>query len=85
MNTQRIALDVSKRAECQPILTLRQGDRNGTTLEVAITDNGEEMALAGYTVRLCMRLPDGEHYYSVDGTSQVAPTRHTWRCCTAAR
>ena len=69
MNTQRIDLDVSKRAANQPTLTLRQGDKNGTTLAVGITDCGVAMELADYTVRLCMRLPDDEHYYSVDGVS----------------
>lgn len=69
MNTREIALDISKAAAVAPIVTIRQGDRNATTLKVAVYDNDDAMELAGYTVRLCMKLPDGEHYYSVDGTT----------------
>lgn len=68
MNTQSMTLDISKHGETAPVLVLRQGDRNGTNLNVQITDNGAEMALAGYGVRLCAKLPDGIHYYSVGGT-----------------
>lgn len=69
MNTREITLDISKAAAAAPIVAIRQGDRNATTLKVAVYDNGDAMELAGYTVRLCMKLPDGEHYYSVDGTA----------------
>ena len=70
MNTQSITLDVSKQPQTTPVLHLGQGDMNGTSLAVALFDNGQALALSGYTVRFSMRLPGGEHYYSVNGTAQ---------------
>lgn len=69
MNTREITLDISKAAAVAPIVTIRQGDRNATTLKVAVYDNDAPLDLTGYTVRLCIKLPDNEHYYSVDGTA----------------
>lgn len=68
MNTQSMTLDISKRASAAPILVIRQGDRNGTNIEVSVCDNGRAMDLTRLSARLCMKLPDGEHYYSVDGS-----------------
>lgn len=69
MNTQTIALDVSKRPKVAPVLHIRHGDKNATTLEAAMFDNGAPLDLAGYSVELCMALPDGESSYEVTGTA----------------
>ena len=65
-----MTLDVSKQPQTIPVLHLGQGDKNGTSLAVALFDNGQVLALSGYTVRFSMQLPGGEHYYSVNGTAQ---------------
>ena len=68
MNTQTISLDVTKRPVVAPVVYLGQGDKSGTTLVVQVYDNDIALSLSSYTVRFCMRLPDGESYYSVNGT-----------------
>lgn len=68
MNTQAIALDVSKQPSITPVVYIGQGDKSGTQLQASIFDNGQALTLTSYSVRLCMRLPDGESYYSVGGT-----------------
>lgn len=69
MNTQSITLDVSKKPAIMPILRIGQGDKNGTTIEATIYDNGSPLSLSGYSVRFEMRLPDGTSYYqSPNGT-----------------
>lgn len=69
MNTQTIALDVSKATAVPPTIHIRQGDKNGTVLNVGIFDNGTALDLTSLPVRLCAKLPDGAHYYSVNGTA----------------
>ena len=69
MNTQTIALDVSKATAVPPTVHIRQGDKNGTILNVGIFDNGVSLDLTSLPVRMCAKLPDGIHYYSVDGTA----------------
>ena len=69
MNVQTMALDVSKETEAQSTITIRQGDKNGTVLNVGIFDNGTALDLSSLSVRLCAKLPDGVHYYSVNGTA----------------
>jgi hypothetical protein len=69
MNTQTIALDVSKAAAVPPTVHIRQGDKNGTILNVGIFDNGAALDLTDLPVRMCAKLPDGIHYYSVNGTA----------------
>ena len=68
MNTQTINLDVSKQASVMPVVVIRQGDKNGTNLDVEVFDNGEQLDLTGYDVTLCVLLPDREHNYTVTGT-----------------
>ena len=68
MNTQSFSFDVSKQPLATPVLYLGQGDKNGTTIEAAIYDNGAPLALTNYSVRFSMRLPDDVSYYSVNGT-----------------
>lgn len=67
MNNQRFTLDISKEPDIAPVLYLGQGDKNGTTLEVEITDNGTAFALDNYTVSFAMRLPGEMDYYEVNG------------------
>jgi len=62
MNIQRIALDLSKRPATAQVVRIRQGDRNGTVLSVAITDNGQPLDLAGLDTELVAKLPDGALY-----------------------
>ena len=69
MNTQTMALDVSKQPSVAPVLYLGQNDKSGTTLAASVYDNGAELPLSGHSVRFCMKLPDGEHYYSVNGSA----------------
>ena len=69
MNTQTINLDVSKQASVMPLVVIRQGDKNGTTLEVGVYDSGSPLTLTSYDVALCILLPDKEHSYTVDGTA----------------
>lgn len=69
MNTQTIALDVSKATAVLPAIHIRQGDKNGTILNVGIFDNGTALDLTSLPVRMCAKLPDGIHYYSVNGTA----------------
>ena len=66
MNEQRMALDVSKRPATAPVVRIRQGDRNGTVIDVAITDNGQPLDLTGLGATLAVKLPDGA-LYEVDG------------------
>lgn len=62
MNTQHIALDLSKRPATAQVVRIRQGDRNGTVISVAITDNGQPLDLAGLGAQLIAKLPDGALY-----------------------
>lgn len=68
MNIQSIALDVNKKASTIPVLRLRQGDRNGTTLSVEMYDGGTALDLTGYAVKFCMRIPGGAGMYETAGT-----------------
>lgn len=68
MNTQTVSLDVTKPPAMLPVVRIGQGDRKGTVLKAEIYDDGTALALSGYTVRFCMRLPDGKTYYEVDGS-----------------
>lgn len=68
MNTQSLSLDVTKKPSILPVIRIGQGDKSGTILKVAIYDDGVELPLSSYTVRFCMRLPDGKTYYEVDGS-----------------
>ena len=68
IQTQRIRLDVSKDM-MPPTVYLRQGDRNGTRLEVEVTDGGAAYPLSSYGVRFCLRMPHSGGSYEVDGTA----------------
>lgn len=66
MNTFEFALDLSKQTAMEP-LRLRQGDKNGTEVRATIYDHGT-LVTGSYTSRICLSLPDGEHYYRKAGT-----------------
>lgn len=69
MNVQEVSLDISLRRGISPEVYLGQDDSNATTLVASVFDGAAPFDLTGYTVRFCMRLPDGIHYYSVAGTT----------------
>ena len=62
MNTQRIALDVSKAATPAPVVRIGQGDASGTTIVATVYDNGVAADLSGMSAVFCMRLPNGRNY-----------------------
>lgn len=67
LDVQRISLDISKQPTPQQV-RLGQGDANATQLVVSVFDDGIAYSLNSYSVRLEMRLPNSDNYYSVDGT-----------------
>ena len=67
LDVQYISLDISKQPTPQQV-RLGQGDANGTQLVVSIFDEGVAYSLTNYSVRLEMRLPNSNNYYSVNGT-----------------
>lgn len=69
MNIQTVSLDVTKKPSVLPVIRLRQGDRNGTTVNAELYDNGEPLSLSGKTVKFAMQSPDGTAYYDVEGTT----------------
>lgn len=74
MNEQRLSLDLSKRPATAQVVRIRQGDRSGTVLSVAITDNGQPLDLAGLDAELVAKLPDGALYLAegeVSGSTAV--------------
>lgn len=67
LDVQYISLDISKQPTPQQV-RLGQGDANATQLVVSVFDDGIAYSLNSYNVRLEMRLPNSDNYYSVDGT-----------------
>lgn len=67
IQTQEITLDVAKRASTETVY-LGQGDANGTTLRVNVTDGGAPYSMTGKGARLCIQLPHRGGSYEVDGT-----------------
>lgn len=83
MNTQPITIDVSKQPGTVQAIRIGQGDKNGTTIEATIYDNGSPLSLSGYSVRFEMRLPDGTSYYqspngTVSGNVATIPIDETY-------
>lgn len=62
MNTQEIALDLSKAPMYAQMVTIGQGDSGGTTVVASVYDNGVAADLTGKTARFCMRLPRNAGY-----------------------
>ena len=63
MNTFQLRLDLDKSTVIQ-VVTIRQGDTDGTTIVATIYDHGELADLSGMDgAELEFTLPDGTHYY----------------------
>jgi hypothetical protein len=58
MNTQRIALDLSKRMTVKPTVYIGRGDRRGTTVVATVTESGLPLGLGGMTATLALPLGD---------------------------
>lgn len=63
MNTFNLRLDLDKSTVVQ-VVTLRQGDVDGTTVSATVYDHGELADLSGISsAYIEFALPDGTHYY----------------------
>lgn len=70
MNTFNLQLDLDKSTVVQ-VVTLRQGDTDGTTISATVYDHGELADLSGISSAYVeFALPDGTHYYR--GTATVS-------------
>lgn len=78
MNVQTIELDVNKRGCGNNCIRIAQGEGGGTTIKALIYDNGDELALSGYSAFLVARLPDRIHYYR--GSATVNGNTITYVC-----
>lgn len=79
MNVQALTLDLSKKSETTPIIRIGQGDKNGTTLQVTITDESlrsYETISGSSSVLFRMKKPNGT-YYSVAGSWSSSKARFT--------
>jgi len=65
--TQNITLDMGRRTESRKVVYLGQGDSNGTTLMVSLTDGGRPYDVSGLTVTLTISVC-GE-MFTFDGTA----------------
>lgn len=62
MNTFELSLDLDKRPSKAQWVTLRQGDRMGTTIVATIYDHGTLLS-GDYTARVSIRLPSSSNQY----------------------
>lgn len=63
MNTFNLRLDLDKSSAIQ-VVTLRQGDVDGTTVSATVYDHGALADLSGISsAYIEFALPDGTHYY----------------------
>lgn len=68
MNTFNLQLDLDKSTVVQ-VVTLRQGDIDGTTISATVYDHGELADLSGISSAYVeFALPDGTHYYRGSAT-----------------
>ena len=67
MNTFNIRLDLDKSPGIPERVTIRQGDKSGTTITASIYDHGSLLS-GSYSSRIAIALPDGEHYYRKNAT-----------------
>ena len=58
MNTQRIALDLSKRLTVKPTVYVGRGDRRGTTVVATVTESGIPLDMDGMAATLALPLGD---------------------------
>ena len=83
MNVFNIKLNLDKSTRNRvDVVTIRQGDVNGTTIAASIYDHDEPADLSGITSAYVeFALPDGEHYYrgaaNVDGNVVTATVDET--------
>jgi hypothetical protein len=83
MNIFNIKLDLNKSEFARTeMVTIRQGDVDGTTIAATVYDHGELADLSGVTnAYVEFALPDGEHYYrgeaTVDGSVVTAAVDET--------
>lgn len=74
MNTYTLKLDLNKgpwnanMSSSMGGVTIRQGDKLGTTIVAELYDHGERVATAGLTGYIVIPLPDREHYYRKKGS-----------------
>lgn len=70
MNTFNLALDLDKSvSRTSPVVRLRQGDHDGTTITASVYDHGSAASLTGATAYFEMLLPDNAHYYRKAATA----------------
>lgn len=67
MNAYNIDLDLDKRYSGQ-IVTIRQGDHNGTSITATLYKGDERFTTSGLTAYFAMRLPGGKDYYRKSAT-----------------
>lgn len=68
MNTFNLQLDLDKSTVVQ-VVTIRQGDTDGTTIAATVYDHGAAADLSGISsAYIEFALPDGEHYYRSTAT-----------------
>ena len=68
MNTFEIRLDLDK-STCVQVVTIRQGDVDGTTVSATVYDHGALADLSGISsAYIEFALPDGTHYYRGNAT-----------------
>lgn len=83
MNVFNIKLDLSKNEFARTeMVTIRQGDVDGTTIAATVYDHGALADLSGISsAYIEFALPDGEHYYrgaaTVDGSAVTATVDET--------
>ena len=65
MNTFNLKLDIDKssRGFRNPVVRLRQADKNGTTIVAQLYDHGEPLTTSGLSAAFEMLQPDRQHYY----------------------
>lgn len=71
MNTQRIALDLSKRLSTKPTIYVGRGDRRGTTIVATVTESGLPLDMDGMTATLALPLGDAPCTVSGDAITCV--------------
>ena len=67
MNTFELSLDLDKSVGAKQWITLRQGDKRGTTLQATLYDHGV-LVSGSYTCRVSIRHPNRDTYYRETAT-----------------
>ena len=79
MNVFNIKLNLDKNTRNRvDVVTIRQGDVNGTTIAASIYDHDDPADLSGITSAYVeFALPDGEHYYQARPPSTATSLRQS--------